>query len=357
MWIRRLSELTFAGYLGLVASDARAEPASPPSDDGLAEYRERFKKGMDLYERGAAAEAIAVWEPIYRDLGGPRGYRLAYDLGVAYAALDDASHAADRLQAFLNEVDSRRARGEPLGAAVTNEESDARERLARLTAVLGRVQVVPGDRPSVVRVDAGDPHAAGAIAWVTPGQHTITFDPQTPDQRTVAVEVTAGALVELVPPPPPAKSEPSTQPTLAVPASLPSSASGPAPMRGPAPELPAPQSAPFPPALIAISGGLTLATAGAAVALAIRANNLRDDDIAAQARSTDRTISPADRASFATARTWAYVAMGGAAGLAGVTAGLTGWYLIAKAHGEGDRRSPGVGVRLEGSRMVFMGSF
>jgi hypothetical protein len=340
-----------------MGSNARAAPASPAADDGLAEYRERFKQGMDLYERGSAAEAIAVWEPVYRDLGEARGYRLAYDLGVAYAALDDASHAADRLQAFLNEVDSRRARGESLGAAVTNEESDARARLARLTAVLGRVQVVPGGRPSVVRVDAGDPHAAGAIAWVTPGQHAITFDPQTQEQRTVAVDVTAGALVELVPPPPPAKSEPSMPPTLAAPAALPALAAGPASMGSPALEPPAPPSAPFPPALIAISGGLTLTTAGAAVALAIHANTLRDDDIAEQAISTDRTIAPADRASFATARTWAYVAMGGAAGLAGVTAGLTGWYLIAKAHGEGDRPSPGVGVRVEGSRVVFAGSF
>lgn len=355
MWTRRLSELALAGCLGLVASEARAEPASPASDDGLAEYRERFKQGMDLYEHGAAADAIAVWEPIYRDLGEPRGYRLAYDLGVAYAALDDTSHSADRLQAFLNEVDSRRARGEPLGAAVTNEESDARARLARLAAVLGRVQVAPSGRPSVVRVDAGDPRAAGTIAWVTPGPHAVTFDPRTPDQRTIAIDVTAGALMELVPPPLPARPGPPELP-IATPAS-----SAPAPSGSTPPaalgEPPAPQSAPFPPAWIAISGAVALATAGAAVALEIHANDLRDDDLAEQARSADRTIPPADRASFATARTWAYVATGSAAGLAGVTAGLTAWYFLGKARGEGARPSPGVGVRLENSRVVVEGSF
>jgi hypothetical protein len=352
MWTRRLSELALAGCLGLVASNARAEP-SPASDDGLAEYRERFKQGMDLYEHGAAADAVAVWEPIYRDLGEPRGYRLAYDLGVAYAALDDTPHSADRLQAFLNEVDSRRARGEPLGASVTNEESDARARLARFAAVLGRVQVVPSGRPSVVRVDAGDPRAAGTIAWVTPGPHAVTFDPQTVDQRTIAIDVAAGALMELVPPPLPARPG-SPLATSGPPSSAPAPGSMPPAALA---EPPAPLSAPFPPALIAISGAVALATAGAAVALEIYANHLRDDDVAEQARSADGTIPAADRASFATARTWAYVATGSAAGLAGVTAGLTAWYFLGKTHGEGARPSPGVGVRLENSRVVVEGSF
>jgi len=179
MWIRRLSELALAVWLGLVSFDARAEPAGANTDDSLAAYRERFKQGMDLYQHGAPAEAIACWEPIYRDLGEQRGYRLAYDLGIAYAALDDAPHAAGRLQAFVDEVDSRRGRGEALGAAVTKEESDARARLAQLVAVLGRIQVAPGSAPSVVRIDEGPPHAAGFVAWVRPGQREITFDPAT----------------------------------------------------------------------------------------------------------------------------------------------------------------------------------
>jgi len=350
MWTRRLSELAFAGWLGLVALDARAEPASPASDDALTPYRERFKQGMDLYEHGAAADAIAIWEPVYRDLGEQRGYRLAYDLGVAYAALDDAPRSADRLQAFLNEVDSRRERGEPLGAAVTKEESDARARLARLVAVLGRVQVVPASRPSIARVDSGDPHGAGAIAWVTPGQHSVTFDPQTPDERTIAIEVAAGALLELLPPGPPASAKPQTP-------ARPSASGGTGSTQSPAMESPAPRPVPFPPALIVVGGGVTLAATVVAVALEIHASTLRDDAVAEQGRSTDGTIPAGDRTSFETARTRAYVAVAGAAGLGALTAGLAAWYVLGRAHGEGAGSTAVVGVRLEGSRVVLDGAF
>jgi hypothetical protein len=351
MWTRRLSELTLVVGLGLAASIARAEPPSP-SGDALEPYRERFKQGMDLYEHGQAAGAVAIWEPIYRDLGEHQGYRLAYDLGVAYAALDDAPHAADRLQAFLNEVDARRARGEPLGPAVTKEEADTRARLAPLASVLGRVQVIPGDRPSVVRVDAGDPHAAGTPAWVAPGQHVVTFDPGTPDERSITVDTTAGAVVELVAPPPPSAARPAASAMPGVLGEATPSAPG-----GPGSTLPtpltAPRSPPFSPALIAVSGGATLAATGAAVALEIHANSLRQDDIAAQGGSGK--ISADDRSSFATARTWAYVTVGCAVGLGALTAGLATWYFVGRAHGE--KSTPTVGLGLAGSRLVLQGGF
>jgi hypothetical protein len=347
MWIRRLSEIALASWLGLWASVVHAQPVPPPSDDGLAESRERFKQGMDLYEHGAPADAIAVWEPIYRELGEHRGYRLAYDLGLAYAALEDPAHAADRLQTFLNEVDARRAQGQSIGAAVTKEESDARARLASLAAFLGRMRVTPG-RAVVLRVDASDPYPAGALVWVRPGEHAVTFDPRTPNEQTISIEVTAGALLELVPPPHP----------------LPGEAQAPSPVAAthvgasqalPPGEAPAPAKEPLPPVLIAIGGGITLGATVAAVALEIHANALRDDDIAAQARSANGSISAGDRASFATVRDWAYVAIGTAAGFGAITAGLATWYLAERSHGETAR--PAVGVGLEGPRLVLDGSF
>ncbi len=350
MWTRRLSELALAGSLGLIAQRARADPASPASDDSLSAYREQFKRGMDLYEHGAAAEAIASWEPIYRNLGEQRGYRLAYDLGVAYAALGDAPHSAERLQAFVNEVDSRRGRGEALGVAVTKDESDARDRLAHLAAILGRVQVAPGSSPSIARVDAGDPHAAGFVAWVAPGPHTITFDPATRYERTISIDVAAGAIVELVPPPPAALETPASAPSA-------SAASAPSSERSPASgQAPAPAPAPFPPSVIAISGGATLAAAAAAVGLELHASTLHDRYAAEQTHSADGTIPTADRTSFATARTWAYVAVGGAVGLAAVTGAIAGWYFLGRAHGE-TTSSPAVAIQVRGSSVTLEGSF
>jgi hypothetical protein len=351
MWTRRLSELAFAGWMVLVAFDARAEPASANADDSLAAYRERFKQGMDFYQHGAAAEAIACWEPIYRDLGEQRGYRLAYDLGIAYAALDDLLHTGERLQAFVDEVDSRRGRGEALGAAVTKEESDARARLAQLAAVLGRIQVAPGSVPSVVRIDGGAPHAAGFIAWVRPGERVITFDPGTREERTITVDVAAGAIVELVPPGVPAATEAAASPGHMDP-NIPVTPTAPVapaarPERPPARDWAA-SPPPFPPSVIAISGGVTLAAVVAAIALEVNAKTLHDRYVSEQATSPERTISAADRASFATARTWAYATVGGAAVLAGVTGGLVVWYVLGRSHRETTAiRLRGSGAELE----------
>jgi hypothetical protein len=352
MWIRRLSELAVAGWFGLVAADARAGPPSP--DEGLAEHRERFKQGMDLYEHGAPAEAIALWEPIYRDLGESRGYRLAYDLGLAYGALDDGPRSADRLQAFLNEVDARRARGEPLGAALTKEESDARDRLGRLTAVLGRVLVLASDSGrSLVRVDAGDPRPAGTLAWVPPGEHAVTFAPGTPAQRTITVEAVAGGLVELVAPPAAATQFPAAT-TPAAPAGSPGPAAG-RPME--APSLPRGPAPPLPAALLGIGGGATLAATVAAVALEIHASALRDDDVEARARSADGAIPGSDRASFAAARTRAYVAVGSAVGLGALSTGLAAWYLVARSRDDAARPTAAMVVRLGASRVWLEGAF
>jgi hypothetical protein len=358
MWIRRLSELALAGCLCLAAVDAIAQPATSGPDDSLAAYRERFKQGMDLYEHGAPADAIAVWEPIFRDLGEQRGYRLAYDLGVAYAALDDAPRSAERLQSFVDEVDSRRARGEALGAAVSKEEFDARARLTRLVATLGRIKTAPATAPSSVRIDAGDPRAVGFVAWVTSGRHAVTFEPGTRDEQSVTVDVVAGAVVEVPPPTP-------TSPTSPAPAApvVPDTPVAAAPAsQGPDRRPPSPPStgstrAPFPPSLIAVAGGVTLAAAVAAIALELRANALRDRDVAEQGQSPDGTISAADRSSFSTTRTWAYVTVGGAAGFAALTAGLAGWYLLGRTRGDAASPKTTIAIRVQGPRAVLEARF
>src|SRR5260370_30559712 len=178
MWIRRPSELALVGCMILASAPAAATPPAPAGvsvDDPLAVYRERFKLGMDQYKAGALANAIGYWEPVYRELGNEKGYRLAYNLGVAYAELGDATRAAERLQSFLDEVDARRARAEPLGDTVAKEEADARARIAGLVASKGRIRVLAGSSPVAAQVDANEPRVAGFVVWVTPGEHVVTF--------------------------------------------------------------------------------------------------------------------------------------------------------------------------------------
>jgi hypothetical protein len=317
MWIRRPSELALVACFALVAVDARAVPPPATSmDDPIAQYRGRFKLGMDRYKAGAPAEAVGYWEPIYRELGEQKGYRLAYNLGVAYAELGDTTRAAERLESFLGEVDARRGRSETIASIVAKEETDARGRVAGLVATKGRIHVDAGTPPRAAQVDASEPRLAGFVAWVTPGEHTVVFAPGTPDQETKTVTVHAGELTDVAPSPP--------APPPAPPASAPVTAatSAPPPLPPPPPALVRQETQhPFSPAFVALSGGLALGSAIAAIPLEQHAWTLRD-----QYSGAGRTTSASE--SFYTARTWAYVTVGGAIGLAAATASLAAWYFL-----------------------------
>jgi hypothetical protein len=298
----------------LTAVDAAALPPAPTStDDPMEQFRERFKQGMDRYKAGAPAEATGYWEPIYRELGEQRGYRLAYNLGVAYAELGDATRAAERLKSFLSEVDARRTRGETLATIVTKEEADAQQRIAGLVASKGRIHVEAGSPPRAAQVDAGEPRLAGFVAWVSPGEHVVTFAPGSAEQETRTLSVQAGEIVDVAP-------------TTAV------TPAAPAPPTLAPPPPPSPLSAspvtrrqtdhPFSPALVIAAGAITLGAGIAAIPLHQHAASLHDQ----YAPDPARTAS--DAQAFYDARTLAYVTTGTAIGLAAVTAGLAAWYFL-----------------------------
>jgi hypothetical protein len=267
MWIRRLSELALLASLLTPAAAARAEPA-----DSMTADRERFRHGMDRYRERAFDEAIADWEPIYADLGPERGYRLAYDLGVAYAEIGDTVRAVERLQAFVSEVDARRGRGETLEAIVAKEDADAQARLATLTPKL------PARAPEAAPAPAPEPVQG-------PG-----------------------------------------------PASASASAPEPAPAAAPAPVAHHSLALPV---LSAVSGGLAVASAVAAVPLYAHAQSLRDQYVAAQMQSSSHSISGSDRQAFSTARTLAYATISGAAGLGALSATCAALYLFGPSRAEG----------------------
>jgi hypothetical protein len=319
MWTRRRSELAIVACLALVAVDARAMPPPATSmDDPLAQYRERFKQGMDRYKAGAPAEAVGYWEPIYRELGEQKGYRLAYNLGVAYAELGDATRAAEHLGSFLGEVDARRTRGETIASIVAKEEGDARERLAGLIATKGRIHLDAGTPPRAAQVDASEPRLAGFVAWVTPGEHSVVFAPGTAEQETKTVTVRAGEILDVAPSPP---SPPTPPPPSASPAATPPASAPPIPPPVPLPPLRRESQHPFSPAFVVLSGGLALGAAIAAIPLENHAWTLYD-----QYGGAGRTTAASQ--SFYTARTWAYVTVGGTIGLAALTASLAAWYFL-----------------------------
>jgi hypothetical protein len=321
MWIRRLSELALVLGLGLVA--IRASAAPPANDDPFADYRERFKQGMDRYQAGAFNEAVGYWEPIYGELGEQRGYRLAYNLGVAYQELGDATKGAEHLQSFLAQAQARADRGEAQPAIVQKEESDARQRLASLTAAKGRIHVDPGEPPRAVQVDAMTPRLTAFVAWVNPGPHSVTFAPGTATAESKTIEVHAGEQVEVAPSPPAPPPVPSP---------------GPAQTAPPPPAVQVPASPPgsmhretvhpFPAALIFVAGGLTVVAGVASIPLDASAWSTRNHDV------SESPIPASDSSSFYTARSWAYGMIGTTVGLGVVTAALASWYFMGTSERE-----------------------
>lgn len=329
MWIRRLSELLLVAAIGLLAGPASGAPST--GGDPFADYRERFKQGMDRYQAGAFTEAIGYWEPIYGELGEQKGYRLAYNLGVAYQELGEATRAAEHLQSFLAQVDARSSHGEAQPAIVEREASDAKDRIAALTTSRGRIHVDPGNPPRAVQVDAMAPRLAAFVAWVSPGKHSVTFAAGTPAAESTELEVHAGELVEVAPYPAPA----------AAPAPI---AAPPAP-RG----LTTPAAArslhletvhPLPPALLWVGGALTLAAGGASIALESNAWSLHDR------YAKESPIPPGDAASFDTARGWAYGGIGTTLALGAITAGLLTWYFAGTTEREVRVAPGGVAARF-----------
>ncbi|HEX8796785.1 MAG TPA: hypothetical protein VF765_37795 [Polyangiaceae bacterium] len=308
--------------MGLATPMARATPPPSVADDPLSDYRERFKQGMDRYKAGAFNEAIGYWEPIYRELGEQKGYRLAFNIGVAYQELGDATHAAEHLQAFLAQVDARRGHGETIPPIVQKEEQDARDRIAALTASKGRIRVDPGSPARPVQVDAMEPHVATFVAWVNPGQHTVTFAPATPDAQEKSIEVHAGELVDVAAPPPPA-------PSAAPPTPSPGAAAAPAPAPPPPPPVTRTETEhPFSPVLVYVAGGLTLAAGIVSIPLESHAWSLHDQ------YAGENPIPSSDRSTCDGARTLAYGAIGTTIGLGVVTAALAAWYFAGTSHRE-----------------------
>lgn len=334
MWTLRLSELTRTlGVVGvmLVSVTSRAAPPAPSTsipEDELSGFRERFNLGMDRYDAGAVSEAVGYWEPIYRQLGPKAGYRLAYNLGVAYGHLGDPTRAAERLQAFLDEVDGRRGQGQALGAVVAKEEADAHQRMADLTASKGRIRIPAAEPPVSVQVDASEPRVAGFVAWVEPGEHTVTFELGGSKSETRVVKPMAGELVEVRPSVPSAAPPPVPPP--------PATPSTPSPPLATEPTAPKDirtvhvTKRPFSPAVWAVGIGLDVAACITAVVLEDRTMSLRDQLVSSQISTG--VIATGDRSRFDQERTWSYTAVGGAVGLGAITAGLVSWYFVGSSH-------------------------
>ncbi|MCA9585199.1 MAG: hypothetical protein KC657_07565 [Myxococcales bacterium] len=312
---------------------AEGAGAAEEEDPEVVALRERFRAGMDRYKAGAYAEAIVIWESVYRTIGREKGYRLTFNLARAYDAYGDSTRAAERYEAYVAEVARRRDRGDALEEAVVSQETDAKSRLAELAKTRGRLRVLAGDNPVEASVDGAEPRLAGFTAYVLPGRHVVTFGSGEAARR-VDVEVEAGRVLDV---------------------SAPAAAPVREPEKPPPPPPPPPQrfetvrDRPFPAYVLWIGAGVTAASLVIPALTYSRALGVFDEHEASR--------DPDERARLAndyfSARSTAYATLAVPATLGAATLGLTAFYFF----GGSDKLVPVGGAGPTGATVGVRGAF
>lgn len=185
---------------------AHAQPADPPS--GTTEHETAMKSGLEHYAQGNFVTAIATWESLLATIGEQRGYKVLYNLGLAYQQIGDVTHAIERYRAFMQQVADRPNADPDLVA----RSGDAGKRVSDLESSHGAVFVRPPARGAAVltRVGTAEARAAGYVVWLAPGTHTVEIFVGTSNAKMVKVEVVRGQQVEVdtTPPAEPASPKP-----------------------------------------------------------------------------------------------------------------------------------------------------
>ncbi len=177
--------------------------AQPQSDADAV-----FQRGGAAYKSGDWVNAIATWERLLESLGTERGWRVLYNLGLAYQASGDITHAIERLDGFITRATPEEIAklSEKKRAETHDAKSDAEARVRQLKSTHGAIRVVsPSSGEAILtRVDTRDPRPAGYTVWVTPGTHEIDIAPGSLHPRHTTVNVEAGATTDVDASPPPA---------------------------------------------------------------------------------------------------------------------------------------------------------
>jgi hypothetical protein len=206
------SELSFALALALV-SFARPAFADPPASP---EHDAAFRSGLDQYAHGNNVGAIATWESLLGTLGEERGYKVLYNLGLAYQAIGDVTRAIERFSAFVKQVGAR----SDVPRELAERAADAQSRLEQLERAYGAVDVHAPTHGGLVltRIGTSEPRAAGYVVWLAPGHHDLELYVGTDHVKKVRLDVVQGKKLDVD------TSEPEGAATSGAPATAPSAA-------------------------------------------------------------------------------------------------------------------------------------
>lgn len=142
---RRLLVLVFAVACAILGQTHVAQAQSKPDD--MAEARERYKKGLELYEEGAFDSALTELQRAY-DLAP--SYKILYNLGLVYTQLNDFAGALSKFRKYLDDggkkIDAKRR------AEVEKEIAKLEKRVASVTLQVN----VEGAEISVDDLEVGE---------------------------------------------------------------------------------------------------------------------------------------------------------------------------------------------------------
>lgn len=155
-----------------------------------------FEEGLAAFDRGEPAAAVETWRVLLDRAPAERAWRIHYNLGLAYEAMDQRARAIESFEAF-----SRRVGEEPGSLPIAFEErrQDAVDRAQKLRPFVGllRVNRPDSDEAIMVTMAGGERSAAGFSRYVEPGEITLTMGegPRALERR---VEVGAGVMITIV---------------------------------------------------------------------------------------------------------------------------------------------------------------
>ena len=210
-----------------------------------SEQDRQFATGLALYEDGEHLEAAKVWEELLVDMGPDRGWKLNYNLGLAYHAASNMTLAVERFNAFTARV---AAEVEALPPTVEQRREDAAAKVKAIELSYGAVVFNSSAAAVTVSIDGGPPRRAGFTAYLPPGAHNIIIAKGTAT-RTASIDVKAArrVIVDTSDPTPPTPTpDPPPVRVPPIPTALPTTTV--------APPLPPPA---FPTLWVAVGGGAT----------------------------------------------------------------------------------------------------
>jgi tetratricopeptide (TPR) repeat protein len=214
MATRPRTEALIAAALWLVAGAAPAEaqpaPAAAPPD-----HPDDLEEAFRLYEQGKYLEAARLWEQALAIAGEEKGWRLHYNLGLAYQAAADATAAVEHYESFIRRVAAETA---ALPPELEERREDAAARVRALQKANGAVSLPRSQEGVTVRIDGGTARPAGFTAYLPPGHHVLEVTGPTGAVRRWEVDVRAGepANVDTSDPAPPPAPPPPAPPTVIV---------------------------------------------------------------------------------------------------------------------------------------------